>query len=326
MEIQDIIDKVDIVEYIQQFIDLKKQSNGEYVALCPFHTEKTPSFTITPRTQLFYCFGCGAGGNVLNFIQKYNKCSYGDAIIILKQYANITEDCIDLRLSATKIIKKYRKLPNIKTCIKHSFLPVDEMDKYENDKSKLKIWADEGISYEVMEKYQVRYDPVNNRIVFPVRDNDGNIISVKGRTLHPDWKEKKLRKYTYYNQIGDVDFIFGFYEHKDYILQSKEIILFEGEKSVMLMESWGFYNTGAILTSHLNDFILQTLIKLGVRAVFALDKDVDIKADKNIKKLSHFVKVEYIYDKNNLLEPKMSPVDLGKDIWLQLYEGRRSLN
>jgi DNA primase len=229
-------------------------------------------------------------------------------------------------LSATKTIKKYKQALNKKAPAKHSHLPIDEMNKYENNKEKLKIWTDEGISYDVMEKYQVRYDPVDNRIVFPIKDINGNIICTKGRTLYPDWKEKGLRKYTYKQSIGDLDFFFGHYEHLDEIKKANELILFEGEKSVMLMESWGFYNTGAILTSHLNDYILPILIKLGVRIVFALDKEIDIQKDENIKKLSRFVKVEYIYDKDKLLEPKMAPVDKGKEKWLLLYEGRRSLN
>ena len=101
MEIQDIINSVDIVEYISQYIDLKEQ-NGEMFGLSPFREENTPSFSITPDTQLFYDFSSGIGGNVLTFIQKYHKCGVKSAINILKQYANITEDYIDTRLSATK--------------------------------------------------------------------------------------------------------------------------------------------------------------------------------------------------------------------------------
>jgi hypothetical protein len=67
---------------------------------------------------------------------------------------------------------------------------------------------------------------------------------------------------------------------------------------------------------------LPILIKLGVRIVFALDKDINIYEDENIKKLSHFVRVEYVRDTENLLEPKMSPVDAGEDTWLHLYERR----
>jgi len=325
MELQDIIDSVNIVDYISQYIDLSEE-NGEMFGLSPFKTENTPSFSITPETQLFYDFSSGIGGNVLTFIQKYHKCDIYKAIELLKKYANITEEYVDLRLSATKVLKKYKTPENKKPLTQHKILPLNKMSNYENNKSKLQGWVDEGISYEILEKYQVKYDPFDNRIVFPIRDLVGNIISVKGRTLNPDFKEKRIRKYTYFQEIGDIDFIFGYFEHLDIIKEKKEVIVFEGEKSVMLAETWDVCNTGAILTSHLNDFQLLILIKLGVRVVFALDKEIDISTDKNIKKLARFVKVEYIKDTNNYLALKDAPVDKGYITFKELYEGRKSFN
>jgi len=304
-----------------------EEQNGELFGLSPFKDENTPSFSITPETQLFYDFSSGIGGNVLTFIQKYNKCSFSNAVRLLKEYANVSEDYVDTRLSATKEIKKFKRCVNKrKEVAKHKILPVDIMDKYENDKSKLQLWADEGISFGVMEKYTVRYDPFCNRIVYPIRDMGGNIISVKGRTLDPDYKEKKIRKYTYFQAIGDIDFIFGYLEHLNSIKNKNEIILFEGEKSVLHTESWGVENTGAILTSHLNPLQLPILIKLGVNVVFALDKEIDIHKDENIRKLSHFVKVEYIKDTEGLIGEKDAPVDAGEDVWNRLYERRKCLN
>lgn len=326
IELQDIIDSVDIVEYISQFVDLEEQ-NGEMFGLSPFKEESTASFSITPSNQLFFDFSAGFGGNILTFIQKYNKCSFSRAVEILKEYANISDDYVDRRLSATKEIRKFKKTARKKKEVaKHKILSPDVMSKYENDKSKLQIWEDEGLSYDVMEKYNVRYDPFSNRIVYPIRDMSGNIISVKGRTLDPDFKKKKLRKYTYFQEIGDIDLIFGYVEHQQSIKNANEIILFEGEKSVLHAETWGIENTGSILTSHLNPLQLPILIKLGVSVVFALDKDVDIRKDANIKKLSHFVKVEYIKDTENLIGEKDAPVDAGKDVWERLYERRKHYN
>jgi len=325
LELQDIIGSVKIEEYISQYIDLE-EDNNELFGLSPFKNEQTPSFSVTPRTQLFFDFSSNVGGNVLTFIQKYHKCNFTTALNILKKYADVTEDYVDLRLSATKTIKKFKPSKSRKPDIKHKLLSPDIMTQYEKELDKLKIWANEGITYEVMEKYQVRYDPFSNRIVYPIRDLNGNILSVKGRTLDPDFKAKKLRKYTYFEKIGDLDLIFGYYEHLQDILNKKEIILFEGEKSVMLTESWGITNTGAILTSHLNPLQLPILIKLGVRVVFALDEEINIMEDENIKKLSRFVRVEYIKDKDHLLDEKAAPVDHGQGIWERLYEGRKSLN
>lgn len=326
MELQELINSVKIEEYISQFIDLEEQ-NGELVGLSPFCKESTPSFTITRETQLFCDFAAGShkGGNILSFIELYHKCSFIQAINILKKYLNITEEYVDTRLSATKTIKKYRTKVK-KTEVTHKVLPSDTMTQYEKDFNKLQGWIDEGITKDILEKYEVRYDPFSEKIVFPIRDLHGNIISVKGRTTVPDYKEKKIAKYIYFQRIGDIDFLFGYYEHLQSILDSKFIILFEGEKSVMKCDAWGINNTTAILTSHLNPTQLPVLIKLGVRVVFALDKEINIKNDENIQKLKRFVKVEYIDDCDSLLTEKQAPVDAGKEIWDKLYEGRKSVN
>lgn len=327
MELHDLIASVDLIEYASNFLELT-QANDEFVALCPFHDEKTGSLTFTPKTQLFYCFGCGAGGNIINFIQKYNNCTTGQAIQALKKHCNITEETVewDKKLPITNIIKSYdRKNYRTKPTVSKNKLSPDIMDVYENNRDKLRSWYEEGISYEVMSKYQVRYDPMSDRIVYPIRDIDGNIISVKGRTLDVDFKEKKIRKYTYYHKIGELNCLYGYYEHFNEIKEQNEVIIFEGEKSVLLTETWGIKNTLAIYTSHLNYSQLLILIKLGVRVVFALDNDVDIKNDTNIQKLKRYVTVEHIKDTHMKLAEKDAPVDCGLSFWLTLYNERRSV-
>lgn len=264
----------------------------------------------------------------MSFIQAYHKLTTRQSIEHLKRYANISEEYQDTRLGATKVIKRFKTSDVRKKESKRQTLSVDVMDRYEKNTQMLRSWVDEGVSEDVLEYRQVRYDPFSNRIVYPIRDNGGNIVGVKGRTLCPDYKEKKIRKYTYFNgengsSIGDIDFVFGYCDHLEDYLQQKEVILFEGEKSVMKMESWGFNNVGALLTSRLNDHQLRILIKLGVSVVFALDKDVDIYEDKNIKKLSKFCKVYYIDDREKILDQKDAPVDKGVEAWKTLYEKRK---
>lgn len=325
LDVQDIIQQVDIVEYVGQYTELEKQSNGDYLGICPLHEEKTASFSVTQEAQLFYCFGCSVGGDVLTFIKQYHKCTTREAVNILKKYANVTDNVATQRLSATKVIKKFKRQQNKKVSARHTLLDDNVMDQYERNKEKLKVWLDEGISYEALKKYQVRYDVLSNRLVYPVRDINGNIISVCGRTLEEDYKAKKIRKYTYFQSLGTLDTIFGYYENLENIQEQNEIILFEGAKSVMLCDTWGIHNVGAILTSHLNLQQVKILVKLGTTVVFALDKGINIKDDKNINKLKHYVRVEYIQD-NELLQEKESPVDRGFEVWKQLYEKRRRLN
>jgi hypothetical protein len=107
-------------------------------------------------------------------------------------------------------------------------------------------------------------------------------------------------------------------------MEKREIILFEGAKSVMLADTWGVTNAAALLTSHLNPHQLIILAQLACRAVFALDKGVSIKDDENIRRLKRFIEIEFVWDMSGLLDDKMSPVDSGLEAWEKLYNSRLS--
>lgn len=326
MEVDDILEQVDILEYISQYCDFEEK-NGEYWALSPFKEEKTPSFSVNTEKQRFYDFSSGAGGNLIHFIRRYNNCGFIEAVNILKKYANITDDSerTICRLESTKIAKKFKHKSPIAKESKSVVLPPNYMERYEFDKEKLRVWEEEGISFDTMKKFDVCYDSFSNRIVFPIRNYAGDIINVCGRTLEKDFKEKGLRKYTYFKPLGVLDTLYGFSDNKQAIIEKKEIILFEGSKSVMLAHGWGVNNTCAILTSHLNPQQLLFLIKLGIRVVFALDEDIDITEDINIAKLKRYVKIEWVKNRDGLLNSKMAPVDAGFEVWNELYERRTAL-
>lgn len=247
------------------------------------------------------------------------------AVEILKRYAGCDgELAATKKLAAVEVAKKFRTRAKQAKQSKAVILPDDYMGRYVTNPDKLAIWEQEGISFESMERFQVRYDDFSDRLVFPIRNIHGQIINVSGRTVDPKWKEKGLRKYTYFKPLGALETIYGFAENRDEILRKKEIILFEGAKSVMMADTWGIRNCGAVLTSHLSAFQMKFLAKLGVRVVFALDKEVPIREDQNITKLKRYTTVEYIWDRDNLLDEKMAPVDAGREVWERLYETRLS--
>ena len=109
---QDIIERVrdsaDIVDVILKYVDLK-QRGPNYFGLCPFHNEKTPSFSVSPSKQIYYCFGCNAGGNVYSFLMDYQKIPFPDALKVLDEQYNIpielnrSEDNSELYLSLYKL-------------------------------------------------------------------------------------------------------------------------------------------------------------------------------------------------------------------------------
>ena len=325
MNISELIERIDILEYISQFCELEDKQNGEYWGLSPLKDERTPSFSVTPELQRFYDFSTGKGGNVLDFVCHYYKCDFRKGYDILKEYAGVDEEISNerpKRLQATEIAKRFKTSDRKQKESKSVVLREDYMIRYEYDKNKLSVWEQEGISFESMEKFQVKYDPFSDRIVYPIRNMKGDIINVCGRTLDPDYKEKKLRKYTYFKPLGILDTIYGFAENREEIMKKKEIILFEGAKSVMIANSWGICNTGAILTSHLNPYQFKELIKMGVKIVFALDAEVDIREDINIMKLIPYAPVYWVRNRRGLLDDKDSPVDKGEEVFRTLYEER----
>lgn len=261
---------------------------------------------------------------MFNFIKAYFKCSNSEVVNRIKDFAGISGDDIKsiTRLSATESCRKYKKKSSTRKQSKCTVLPEDYMDRYTYDLSLMKSWTDEGITEESLKHFGVKYDSFSNRLVYPIRDIMGNIVNVGGRTLDPYYKEKKLRKYTYFFQWGSMEVIYGLFENMDEIMKRKEVIIFEGAKSVMLSRSWGIKNTGAILTSHLNPAQMKLLASLGVTVVFGLDKDVMIREDKNIMKLKRYVNVEYLWDRYQELDDKDAPVDKGLEVFNRLYDYR----
>ena len=323
MELSDLLESVDILEYISQFVELE-QKGDEWWGLSCFREEKTPSFSVRTDPPVFYDYSSGIGGNVFTFVRFYNKCSAEEAIEILKSYAGLSG--VDIRpkekMAATITCKKYRKPKRTEKQSKGTILPDNYMERYENRKDKLQAWLDDGISAESLERFAVKYDAFSDRLVYPIRNLAGKIVNIGGRTLDPEWKAKNLRKYTYFFGWGTMDTIYGLYDNLAEILKKREIILFEGCKSVLLADTWGIRNCASLLTSHLNPHQMKILARLGCRVVFALDKEIRIREDHNIQKLKNYVEVEYLWDRNDLLDEKDAPVDKGRDVFLRLYEER----
>lgn len=326
MELSDLVESIDIVEYISQFVDME-QRGDEWWGLSPFKDEKTPSFSVRREPPVFYDYSSGRGGNAFSFTKFYYNCGNAEAVEILQKYAGIDGATMERKkkLLATMVCKRFTKPKGLQKSSRATVLPEDFMIRFEKTWDKLMVWKAEGISTESINRFQVYYDPFTNCLVYPIRNPHGDIVNVGYRTLDPKYKEKGLHKYGYRFAWGTMDVIYGLSENMEYIQEKKEIIMFEGCKSVLIADSWGIKNCCSLLTSHLNQHQLKILAKLGYRVVFALDKDVRIRDDKNIEKLKHYVNVEYIYDMKDLLGDKDSPVDKGKETFESLYQSRFKL-
>lgn len=325
IDVDELLEHIDIVEYIGQLIDLEER-DGEWWGLSPFTAEQTPSFSVDGERQLYYDFSSGHGGSVLTFIQRYFKVNFRRAMEIAEAYAGIDSSVVLTPKAETIVaLKKFAKKKE-KDIQPHGALSDNVMSRYEFNHDKLQLWVDDGIPLDALKRYGVRYDPFSDRIVYPIKNADGKIVSISGRTADPQWHEKHLKKYTYFQPLGQCDLIYNLSDAIDEIKRKKEIILFEGAKSVMLADTFGFKNAGALLTSHLNPHQMKILIGLGVRVVLALDAGVNITGDAQVNRMKHFLPIEYIWNYNKLLEPKESPVDRGQEVFQTLYNNRRRLN
>ena len=168
MDLQEILDSVDAVDYISQYVDLEEK-NGEYWGVSPFKEENTPSFAVRRETGKWKDFSSGLGGNIVTFIRYYNKVSNAEAVRILKKYANIDDnntyfDARHRKLAATQICKQFSipKKSHVET--KFKTLPRNYMERYEDRPDKLEIWRKEGISDESMRTFRVKYDGFSNCI------------------------------------------------------------------------------------------------------------------------------------------------------------------
>lgn len=318
---QELVKKCDILIYTSQFIELEYK-NGEYWGLSPFKDERTPSFSVNEDKQVFKDFSSGKSGNIITFVMEYHKCNFVQSLNILKEFFNIQNEIEYVEPpNILKILKQFKPIEKKEKKIERKFLPTNCMNKYE--KIRIKSWEEEGILPDIIEKYNVRYDSEKENIVFPIWDNQGNIINIKARSVGKHWKELGKPKYCYYYKLGTLDYLWGLNFKRDIIKKKNEIIIFEGEKSVMKMEGWGIDNCAALCCGNINDEQLILLLQLGVNVVIALDKDKNYKKDENIRKLARFCNVEVIVDNFNILDEKDSPCDKGLEIWQKLYNERK---
>jgi hypothetical protein len=264
--------------------------------------------------------------DIITLVQFINDMNFNQAVSWMCNKLGIKFDgnkkCnyneLDLATELKKIKNKNNRNNMLKT--KHEILPIETLDRY--DKYIVSNWEDEGISKEIQEKYMIHIDQYRKRWLIPIFDEDNNLISIKGRSFLPNIKELDVPKYWYYYKIGINDILFGLNLNSQNIIHRNEIILFEGEKSVMKADSFGYNWCCSVGKCGINPNIKKKILQLRCDVVIAFDKDIGIKEIyKEASKINQFTNVYAIYDKENLLDigTKDSPVDKGKDIFDRLY-------
>jgi DNA primase len=326
----ELCSKVDLFEYASKSVDFEGRGDS-FATHCPKHIDKTPSLVITPSKNLFHCFSCGCGGNIINWLMTFEEMSFEDSLKKVGELAGV--DVANLKqCSALSVYKKISRLTPTKLPENQNdnrlVLSETEFNKYIDEVPK--EWVDEGINPEVMKRYCVRIDEKANRIVYPIYDNCFNLIGFKGRTRYKNYKDMKIKKYQNYQKIGTTDFFVGMKENIETIKRKSEAIIFEGIKSGMKVEDWGYDNWLSSETGWLNDEQVLILIKMGIKNIcIAYDNDVALsKIFECTIKLRKFTNVFAIIDAKKILgrpEDKMSPCDRGREVWETLYGEKRRI-
>ena len=277
--IQQITSRIDILDIVGEFVKLKKRGTS-YLGLCPFHGEKTPSFTVSPAKEIFKCFGCGKSGNSITFLMEHEKYSYVEALKWLANRYNIEVE----ETAVSPEIKQQQLVADSLFAIKDfaQKLFADQLwNTEEGQNIALSYLEERGFNKEVTEKFQVGYNPqsrytfsrlalqnqfnpelllktglvanrndelVDNyrgRIIFPIHNNTGKIIGFGARVIG---KADKAPKYinTPENELYIKSrILYGSYFARQAIDKNDECLLVEGYTDVISLHQAGIENVVA---------------------------------------------------------------------------------
>lgn len=304
-KLAEIRNAADIVDVISSRVILKK-TGKDYSGLCPFHTEKTPSFTVSPAKQIFHCFGCGTGGNVFNFLMLFENISFPEAVETLsrqygiplpsrqmssreKQQVSEREQLLALN---KKVMAFYRdvllKRPegeNARRYLKNRHINREVVDQFSLGSAPnawdalAKYLSRQRIPMSLAEKAGLvlprqssgHYDRFRNRVIFPISDATGQIIAFGGRVLD-DAKPKYLNspETPIYNKRR---ILYGLHAAREACRREQSVFVVEGYFDRITMHQFGIGNTVATLGTSLTREHVRRLKGYAKKAFLVFDSD-----------------------------------------------------
>ncbi len=310
--VETVLNTSNIIDIISDFCTLKKQGNN-YLGLCPFHIENTPSFSVNEHKNIFKCFGCGKGGNVVDFIKLYNKCSFNEAIIFLAKKYHISYENENVNHENTNI-ENLLLINNIVSNYYNNLL----FDLYKENKDIFHFLKKRSISLETIKKFNIGYcdnkiynlisylldkgfdkkyilqlnfisknnknsiyNTFYNRIIFPIYSVSGNVLGFGGRLIFDNNKAK------YINSSESLIFskksnLYGIFFTKNHIRFHDNCIIVEGYIDLLSLYQNGIHNVVATLGTALNDIHIKTIKNYTKNITLIYDgDDVGLKAMLN---------------------------------------------
>lgn len=305
--LDDLLDRVDIVDVIDRRVKLKKTGKN-YSARCPFHDEKTPSFSVNPDKQFYYCFGCGAGGNALGFVMDYENLDFPQAVAtlagslglevpreetrggaaqaqredsnkalyaLLEQAARFYQQQLRAHPEAQRAVSylKQRGLTGqIAKDFDLGFAPPgwdNLLQALGRDEHQRKLLLESGML--VQNDAGRSYDRFRDRVVFPIRDQRGRVIAFGGRVLGDD-KPKYLNspETPVYSKGRE---LYGLYQARRANRKLERVLVVEGYMDVIALAQHSISNATATLGTATSQTHLERLYRLTSEVVFCFDGD-----------------------------------------------------
>ena len=297
--IDEIKSKNDIVDVIGSYISL----NDKNKALCPFHDDHSPSFSVQKDKQIYKCFSCGESGNVITFVQKYNGITFTEALKMLADRAGIPLNVSTTRKINTKYEKLYEINDTVNKYFKANLLSNEGIKaiKYLEDRkiskdiinefniglstsNKLSNILSKKYSYDELVKLDIckdingrYYDTFQDRIIFPIIDENNNVIAFSGRKYtNEDLNNNTLPKYSNTKETDIFKKSEVFYNINNAINEIKkkrEIVITEGFMDTIRMSSIGYKNVVAIMGTAFTEKHLEKIKKWKCKVILNLDQD-----------------------------------------------------
>lgn len=306
--IDDLLHRTDIVDVVSERIQLKKQGRN-FTACCPFHQEKTPSFSVSPDKQFFYCFGCGAGGNALSFVMDHDHLDFPQAIETLAQRLGMEVPREQRSSSRDRKPRQAEQSPLYAVLESANQFYQNALRTHPARQHAVDYLKNRGLSGEIARDFLIgfappgwdnlrkaiggdelqeqhllqagllaesedtkrRYDRFRDRIIFPIRDQRGRIIGFGGRVLGDDKPKYLNSPETPVFHKGQE--LYGLYEARQFNRQLQEIIVVEGYMDVIALAQQGLRNAVATLGTATSSEHIKRLFRMVPNIVFCFDGD-----------------------------------------------------
>jgi DNA primase len=308
--IADLLNRIDIVDVVGEHVKLKK-AGANYQGLCPFHSEKSPSFSVSPTKQFYHCFGCGAHGSAISFAMEYSGLGYVDAIEDLARSAGLTvpreertaqdvarqqqamalgevmsaaSDWYRSQLKVAPRAVEYLKGRGLTGEIAKRYSLGYAPDGWQGLEAVFGTYANDEVAKTLLEgglliqseqsegnQTARRYDRFRDRIMFPIRNPKGQVIGFGGRIL--DQGEPKYLNSPETPLFSKGNTLYGLFEARQAIRAQEYVLVCEGYMDVVALAQLGFPNAVATLGTACTANHVRMLLRQVDRVVFAFDGD-----------------------------------------------------